>query len=334
MRNETIPFITLPNWVKAAAQCGFNIEPIFRRLGIETDLIHLEEARLAPETLDEIMEACVAQSKDQYFPFVLGETFAFEYLSDLETFVTTSRNLREASRVFTWLREFVNPLMDVRLEERAEDASLVNADPPDAMLKRYYSESMFAGIMKFARMLLGENPGFGRVCFRDPRPEAAIDYEGFFGMPVFFGQPRNEIIFPRELLDKPLKGDFPALHRQAEFRIEKKKMSQPASKAGLSAAVLGAFAADARMLGEGIERVAAVLKMHPRTLQRRLQDEQTSFFELQDRARYQAAVEALEKGAPDLESLSERLGFSDRRSFTRAFKRWSGLSPSSFRRTP
>ena len=332
MRNDSIPFITLPNWVKAAAQCGFNIEPIFRRLGIETDLIHLEEARVAPEVLDEIMDRCVAQSKTQYFPFVLGETFAFEYLSDLETFITTSRNLREASRVFVWMREFVNPLMDVRLEERTEDASLINADPPDVQLKRYYSESMFAGIMKFARMLLGEDPGFARVCFRDPRPEAPIDYEGFFRMPVVFGQPRNEIIFPRKLLDRPLKGDFPALHRQAEFRIEQ-KMVQPASKGGISAAVLGAFATDARMLGAGVEAIAAVLKIHPRTLQRRLQDESTSFFELQDRARYQAAVEALNKGAADLESLSEQLGFSDRRSFTRAFKRWSGLSPSTFRRS-
>ena len=42
LHEAPIPFITLPNWVKAAAQCGFNIEPVFRELGIQTDLIHLE----------------------------------------------------------------------------------------------------------------------------------------------------------------------------------------------------------------------------------------------------------------------------------------------------
>src|ERR671936_372287 len=95
LHDAPIPFITLPNWVKAAAHCGFNIEPIFRELGIQTDLIHLESAT-------------VARSKGRHFPFVLGETFAFDYLPDLETFVTTSPTLREATRVFDWVRELIN----------------------------------------------------------------------------------------------------------------------------------------------------------------------------------------------------------------------------------
>jgi AraC-like DNA-binding protein len=278
------------------------------------------------------MEACVAKSGEHYFPFALGETFAFEYLTDLETFITTSSTLREASRVFTWLREFVNPLMDVRLEESGDTASLTLADPPDiGPLKHYYSESMFAGITKFARVLMGERAASARICFRHPRPDREIDYEGFFRLPVQFGCARNEILLPRKFLDMPLAGGFPALHRQAEFRIEQKR-AQPAARGTISSAVLETLAAQPALLGRGIERGAAALGLHARTLQRRLQEEGTSFFELQDRARHEEAVRALKQGVTDLEALSERLGFSDRRSFTRAFKRWTGLSPSRFRK--
>ena len=99
LHEAPIPFITLPNWVKAAAECGFNIEPIFRDLGIQTDLIHLESATISQPVLEQVMEACIARAKGQHFPFVLGETFVFDYLPDLQTFVTTSPTLREATRV-------------------------------------------------------------------------------------------------------------------------------------------------------------------------------------------------------------------------------------------
>ena len=88
---QPIPFITLPNWVKAAARCGFNIEPVFRKLGIQTDLIHLESATVAVPVLERAMEACIARTRRGHFPFVLGETFAFDYLGQL---------LLDAPRVF------------------------------------------------------------------------------------------------------------------------------------------------------------------------------------------------------------------------------------------
>ena len=66
-------------------------------------------------------------------------------------------------------------------------------------------------------------------------------------------------------------------------------------------------------------------------MQRRLQDEDQRYAELQDRARFKLAARWLEDGRQDIETISERLGFSDRRSFTRAFTRWSGTSPSAFR---
>src|SRR3546814_17196527 len=77
-----------------------------------TDLLHLEDATISRPLLEQVMTVCVARARDQHFPFVLGETFAFDYLPDIGTFLATSPTLRDAARVFDWVRALINPLIN------------------------------------------------------------------------------------------------------------------------------------------------------------------------------------------------------------------------------
>jgi AraC-like DNA-binding protein len=338
-----IPFITLPNWVKAAAQCGFNIAPIFREVGIDTDLIHLESATVEAPLLQQVMEACVARpaSSGQHFPFVLGETFAFDYLPDIDTFLATSPSLREAFRVFEWVRELINPLIRVDLRVAGDEAQVIlnlgDGPAAEGPTVAYFREATFASIVKFGRRLLGPDASFLRLELRHARPAHGDAYTDYFRVPVLFGRPDNLLALDAALLDRPLDGTFPTLHRQAEYRVEQrlKQVPFPAAPAAAEgspvAAIEQAFAAQPALLGQGIERMAAALGLHPRTLQRRLADGGHGYAELQDRARFRLATALLGDRALDLETISERLGCSDRRSFTRAFSRWAGCSPSAFR---
>lgn len=336
LHDAPIPFITLPNWVNAAAHCGFNIRPIFDELGIQTDLVHLEDATISLPLLGQVMEACVARSRDQHFPFVLGETFAFDYLPDIATFVATSPTLRQAARVFDWVRELINPMIDVRLEEEGDTARLVllrEQDPgePEGRVGAYFVESLFASVIKFGRGIAADLESDTVLRLRFAAPSYAAAYAQYFRMPVRFSQPLNCLEFPRVRLDQPLAGGFPSLHGQAEQRVSQRLAKMP-RRSGLIAAVEEVFDQEPRLLGQGIERVAQRLDLHPRTLQRRLHEEGEAFADLQGRVRYRRALKDLQDPALDLETISERLGFSDRRSFTRAFTRWAGASPSEFRR--
>ena len=343
--NAPIPFLTLPNWIKAATHCGFNIEPIFRQNGIDTDLIHLETATVNPAQLQQVMTACVARAKAHHFPFVLGETFAFDYMPDIGTFLATSSTLRETLRVFDWVRALINPALNVRLEERDGEAWLLlefrSAPqipvPPDTITTSYFTETIFASIYKFGRTLLGERAVFGRLSLQHAPPPYAAEYTRYFGIEVCFNQPQQALVFDRCLLDVPLEGAFPALHRQAEYRVQRQLTALPKvleTAGGVVEQIERTFAAHPELLGQGIERMAEALGLHPRTLQRRLQDEGQGYAELQGRARFHKAADWLQASELSIEAISERLGFSDRRSFTRAFSRWAGMSPSSFRQKP
>ena len=331
-RVEPIPFLTLPNWIKAAAACGFNIEPIFRQYGIPTDLVHIESVSVDPRTLEQVMESCIAQSREQHFPFVLGERFAFDYMPDIETFLATASTLREAARVFDWVRTLINPMLDFQLLERGNHALLmIDIRVPEGQkAKPYFVESLFAAVHKFFRALTRDRYKVQKLTFKYRAPKYAAEYRRFFGLPIEFGKRENAAVMDLALLDTRLDGSFPTLHRQAEYLVEQRIRTLP-KKLGLVAAIETALAEHPELFGLGISRMARELGLGPRTLQRKLAEEKQSFGELLAHARHRLAMQLLETGADSIDTIGERLGFSDRRSFTRAFSRWNGASPSAFR---
>ncbi len=342
MQDISVPFITLPNWIKAAAYCGFNIDPIFSQHGIEADLRHLEDASIRISTLNDLMLTCVnaanTSGRGHHFPFILGETFTFEYLPEMETYINTSGTLREASKVLTWVHELISPFVDIQLEENNRIARMVLVYPHQGTNDAsplsqypYTSESFFATLIKFTRMLMGNDVVVRLLRFRHAPPDYASQYDEFFHIPVAFNQQVDCLEFDQELLDIPLHGNFPALHHQAEQLVEQ-RLARQSQRHGMAAQLHRLFENDSKLLAGPIDPVAAQLNMHPRSLQRRLQAEGTSFAELQSEARLAVSVKSLQHSRESLDSLSDRLGFSDRRSFTRAFKRWTGVSPSQYRR--
>ena len=80
-----------------------------------------------------------------------------------------------------------------------------------------------------------------------------------------------------------------------------------------------------------LARVAATLFVSERTLKRRLQEESASFQNLVDHVRLQRAGELLKNTGMNLSQIADALGYADAANFTRAFKRWTGTSPSHYR---
>lgn len=78
---------------------------------------------------------------------------------------------------------------------------------------------------------------------------------------------------------------------------------------------------------QSLEDVAANFKMTPRSLQRRLKEESTSFQQIADDVRKSLALHYLEKGKYQLKEISYFLGYNELSAFSRAFKRWTGKAP-------
>jgi len=101
---------------------------------------------------------------------------------------------------------------------------------------------------------------------------------------------------------------------------------------GVSARVLDALTARVGSEDLSIDRIAEDVKLSKRTLQRRLQQQAANFAQLRDILRFHYAIRYLIDEHMSVDAVSKALDFSDRTSFTNAFKRWTGLSPSVFRK--
>jgi AraC-like DNA-binding protein len=102
---------------------------------------------------------------------------------------------------------------------------------------------------------------------------------------------------------------------------------------GVSARVLNALQNRVGHTDLSIEQISSDLNLTKRTLQRRLQSQNTSFAQIRDDLRFHYAVKYLINDQMSVDLVSRALDFSDRTSFTNAFKRWTGMSPSVFRKT-
>lgn len=105
-----------------------------------------------------------------------------------------------------------------------------------------------------------------------------------------------------------------------------------AALAGAVAARIEKLLAERSAGAPTADAVALAMKMSGRTLQRRLEDEGVRFSSLVDEVRERVARRLLKDPALALAEIGYRLGFSDLATFSRAFKRWTGVPPGAFRR--
>lgn len=333
-----IPMFGVPSWGRAAARCGFSVEAAFREAGVALDVDQTQSCMVTADGLLRALDVCVKRSAAHYFPLALGEAYVFDRFPQVEAFLATSPTIRDAIEALPWIRAMQLPWLWVSLEETDDQAALVVAVDPELARRHespYVVEIVLAACRKFARALLGSSlsqfsPTLYAVQFQKTRPENAAVFQDFFPCQVQFGAPRNALVFPKSMLDLPLEGALASVHGQARQAIvQELAASQPHFAS--TEAVRGVLEAQPELLKGGLEEVAESLGIHARTLQRRLQSEGFKFADLLAQAKYARARQMLSRKAISMEIISAELGFSDRRAFTYAFKRWSGTSPSVYR---
>jgi AraC-like DNA-binding protein len=220
-----------------------------------------------------------------------------------------------------------------RLEIVASPAGATVIDAPEvdrAVWPRAIAELSIANYLHLARAWTGARIVPREVRFQHARPRDTRELERFFGCKLRFDQRDNALVLARDALALPFTTAEPALGSYLEATAAARLDQLPAPS--LVDEVRGAIDDELRNGDVDIERVARRVGVTPRSLQRRLRDEGTSYRGLIDTIRHKRAVDLLQRGVP-FGDIAERLGFSEARAFRRAFRRWTGLVPSAIART-
>lgn len=154
-------------------------------------------------------------------------------------------------------------------------------------------------------------------------------YEEFFGVPVLVGRPEAVLRVPMSLLDQPIRAANQAARRLALAHLEEQANDAgPVETSRVRSALEQSLGTTSVQIGD----VAALLATHPRTLQRRLEAEGTTFAEVLDGLRAARARTYLTSTDMPMTQVAAALGLSEQSALSRSCRRWWDRTPSQVRR--
>ncbi|MEM9257408.1 MAG: AraC family transcriptional regulator [Pseudomonadota bacterium] len=185
---------------------------------------------------------------------------------------------------------------------------------------------------RFFGWLCGRPIGLRRVDFSGDPPEHLQRYEDLFQCPLYFNQSNDLLYFDSECLAWPLVHTEHSLReflRTAPYQLLLMDNSRDGNN--LSAQVKAMIGHDFRDGFPSFDTISSALNMSAPTLRRRLKREGTTFQQLKDEARCEAAKLCLDRVELSINEVALQMGFTDPSAFHRSFKKWTGQTPGQFR---
>jgi AraC-like DNA-binding protein len=328
-----------PHHVLAAAATGFReflarnggeAEPLLCDVGVDDR--HLTDANIALDlrAYVALMEKAAKRTQNDNFGLWYGQQFQPEMLGLIGGIAisapTLGHGLTSLARMFPFHQQatataFLGEGGYMRLEYSIMDGGIMDRRQ-DAEL----TMGMFANVLRHG---LGPTWAPEEVHFEHIRPPGWREHEQAFSAPIYFGRRTNALVFSNREMARPMpRGDLRRMNSLCEQLVN---VGRDRGDVPLSARVMGEIR---RRLPDGlptVEAVADALGVPRWTLQRRLADGGHTFSELVDLVRKNLAKQYVSDAYVPLLDIAETLGYSELSAFSRAFRRWFGVSPSVFR---
>jgi AraC-like DNA-binding protein len=321
----TVRARSLEGFAPLVRELGGDPARILRRVGIAPDVTDQPLEWISFPAVLRAYEAATDETRCPTFGLRLGTVRQLSFLGPLQLIVSYSQDLRSGFEAFCRFVSVQNtgyqPCLDVGLQDAT--LQLVLSPQLRRWAQQWIEESLVIAL-RLLRGCLGADYVPTRVTLRHAAGGDQATYERYFGTEVCTqGRVDGITIDTRDLEVANARRDDQLISVLGDY-LHGDAIPARSDINGLVKRVLR------RSLGAGeisIEAVAAELSLHKRTLQRRLQENGTSFADLFDEVRADAAKHYVTAGKLPLTRVALQLGFSDQSAFNHAFRRWFQRSP-------
>lgn len=327
---------TIGNWARFIAQgldaCGVDSHQLFLDAGIDLTESGNPNVRFPVSRMSRVWQLAVERTGNPCFALALATRANPGMYNALGMSMLSSRTLGDALKRGCRFSRIASDTAIVSLRDRADgDVELVMQLLPEhsGVVAPQAMEAFMATTTQILRKISprGFQPLAVHFC-HDSEPCRAV-YEDFFQAPVSFAASEYKIVIPRSALDYPCEQANPELAESIDnwmsdylARFETNSLSLRVRQLLQEKLPDGEFRQ---------EEMASALAMSVRSLQRGLQKEGVSFKELLENTRRDLAMKYIGENGLSLIEVCCLLGFSDQSNFTKAFKRWTGQTPHSYR---
>jgi AraC-like DNA-binding protein len=310
-------------------ELGISAAAVLRRAGLSQACAKEPRTLLNTDELFALWRAIGEVSGDPAIGLPLGTETKIERFHPIGIAALASDNFGEAITQMAKYKQVTCP-EEIVQRKKAEEWSiefhwLLANEPEPAIL----IECAFSWVVSTAHVGTGTRISPIRVEFVQPR-EHVKKIERRFGCSVVCGSKRNAIIFRDSDAERPFVTRNAELLSVLAPQLERELNDGNADENFMERVRL---AIQQKLTGQRptIEDIADALHVSPRTLQRRLQDEGSSYQKVLEEARHQLARHYLNNSVLELNEAAYLLGYNDANSFVRAFRGWEGVPPARWR---
>lgn len=305
-------------------------EPLFKQAGLDPNKLHANTTRYPKAAHHRLMELAVSATEDPCFGLAIARQWHPSVLDALGYAFMVSPTLKDGLQGMVRYSRIITNYERFSLQPGGDHYRL-SIMIPDSRFREIDAtyDAALGMIVSMCRANYGAEFTPRRVELERQAPSCAAEFYRFFAAPIRFSAAENALILGEEELHKPLLTANEALLRvHTQFIVEHMAKLDQTSIADRARTQL------LRELPAGTataESVARKLNMSMRNFQRRLQAEGVTFQQLFDEVRRELAVSYIAEGRFSFKEITYLLGFSAPSHFSRAFKRWTGVSPSEYR---
>ena len=276
-----------------------------------------------------LLGLCVDRTGCAHLGLLIGRHTPLEALGIIADLVKAAPDVRSALKLLSRYLTLSDGGGLATLSEDARFASYAYAlYEPGVERAEVVYDIVLASIWNILRALCGSHWLPREIRFMRRRPTDTRPYRSFLRAPLRFDCDQSAVVFDKAWLDAPLRSADP--QRLASL-VARARAIEARATGELPAQVRRVLRRQLLSAGTSMQQVAEELAMHRRTLDRRLQLQGTGFQALVDEVRYEVARQLLRDTEMPIIAIAQSLHFADASILTRAFRRWSGMTPSHWR---
>lgn len=287
------------------------------------------ELRFAVSQLNNLWKLALLETRDPALGLTLGASAEEFDMSIVGHLVMNSESLRIGLQHYIQYFSVVNEAVSVNVMEEDGIASMYFIHQYPSLYSVPDMERSLLIVLRRSELWLGRSLPLISVHFQHKAPDYAALYRRQFSCPVYFDQGECEIRFDARYLDLPAKKPSASLRIAALEYASKLKGKLKAFS--LAEKVSQRVHHDLETREPDAQQIAKTFNMSKQTLYRRLKEEGVLFQKLVEQVRFNKARQLLGQSGLSASEVAFHLGFSELSAFSRAFKRWSGLSPKAYR---
>ncbi|MCG8667883.1 MAG: AraC family transcriptional regulator [Pseudomonadales bacterium] len=330
MSGRTIPIRLVLLLLEGAKRGGVPAEELLERVGVPVEVLHQEDARIDKHLFIRLMLEVMRRTQDEFMGFGEGRVSKPGTFSMMAHAVINCATLEKAILRGSKFYELFNFSIFSRLRVEDEEEAIIRYFVRDEI--EFQSDILEATVfltLRFLSWLIGQQIVPKKICFDFPCIDDG-EYASQFSCPVFYNQSHTQIVFDQRYLNMPLVQNALSLSKFLKASL-KELMEGDIESASLNARIRSIISKEFGNNFPDFSVICEKLNMTPQTLRRRLKDENTSYQEIKDSIRKDASVFYLSKHELTIDEIAMLMGFSEASSFHRAFKKWTGKTPSVYR---